>query len=245
MNHRLLCLLALVVVAGLLVAEPALAGPGGKIARAVFETFWGRVALGLLTIVLLPIIVMVMIREKRAERRALGDLRYMAQLAPQFEWLKLRERVTECFQRVHAAWRKADVAEAAQWMTTWYWQNQQLAHLDRWESEGLRNVCNVKRIRRMRPLLFAHRNDGAEHEGSMVVVAIDAHMQDYLEERATGKVVEGSKNFKDVDTLWTFTLVDGRWVVSNIEEGELSLVYVNLMRQQPPIETTVGHRVVV
>jgi hypothetical protein len=44
--------------------EPALAGPGGKIARAAFETFWGRVALGFLTILFLPLIMYVIIREK-------------------------------------------------------------------------------------------------------------------------------------------------------------------------------------
>jgi hypothetical protein len=125
-------------------------------------------------------------------------------------------------------------------MTPWYWQNQQLAHLDRWEAEGLRNVCKVRRVRNMRPLLFAHRNDGAEHEGSVLVVAIEAHMQDYLEERASGKVVEGSKSWKDVETLWTFTLLGGRWVVSAIEEGSLSLSYADLARQLPPIEATLA-----
>jgi hypothetical protein len=243
MNSRLLGLLVVVAVALLLVAEPALAGPGGKIARAVFESFWGRVLLVVLTLVFLPLIVMVLWKEKAAERRAFGDLRYLAQFAPPFEWLKLRERVTDCFHRVHAAWRREDVSEAAQWMTSWYWQNQQLAHLDRWESEGLRNVCNVKRIAGLKPLLVAHRNDGAEHEGSMVVVSITARMQDYLEERATGKVVEGSKTFKDVETLWTLTLVDGRWLVSNIEEGALSLTYAELMKKQPPVETTLGQKV--
>src|SRR5690348_3032450 len=92
MNNRLLFALVVVAFAALLFAEPALAGPGGKIARAVFETFWGKVLLGVLTIVFLPLIVMVMVKEKLAERRALRDLRYMGQLAPQFDWLKIRER---------------------------------------------------------------------------------------------------------------------------------------------------------
>ncbi len=36
--------------------EPALAGPGGKIASAAFETFWGRAILAVLTILFLPLI---------------------------------------------------------------------------------------------------------------------------------------------------------------------------------------------
>jgi predicted lipid-binding transport protein (Tim44 family) len=178
------------------------------------------------------------VKERLAAKRALADLAFMAQRSPHFDWLKLRQRAQDCFARVHSAWTKADVAEASEWMTAWYWQNQQMVHLDRWEREGLRNVCNVKSVKNLRPLLFAHRNDGAEHEGSMVVVSIDAHLQDWLEERATGKVVEGSKTWKDVETLWTFTLEDGRWVVSQIEEGSLSLTYANLAKGLPPIEAT-------
>lgn len=238
MTPRSAALLAFAVLALLAVAEPALAGPGGKIARAVFESFWGRVLLGALTVLLLPLVLWVVVKERIAAKRALADLAFMARRSPLFEWLKLRERVTDCFSRIHAAWTKEDVAEASEWMTAWYWQNQQIAHLERWEREGLRNVCNVKKVKSLRPLLFAHRNDGAEHEGSMVVVEITAHMQDWLEERASGKVVEGSRKWKDVETLWTFTLEDGRWVVSQIEEGSLSLAYADLAKTLPPVEST-------
>ena len=54
----------------------------------------------------------------------------------------------------------------------------------------------------------------------------------------SGKVVEGSRKWKDVETLWTFTLEDGRWVVSQIEEGSLSLAYADLAKTLPPVEST-------
>jgi hypothetical protein len=238
MNNRLLGVVLVVTAFVLLLAEPAFAGPGGYVARALFESFWGRLLLGVLTIVLLPIILWVVMKEKLAERRTLADLRYMARLTPTFDWLKVRQRAIDCFCRVHAAWRKEDTSEASQWMTDWYWQNQQMAHLDRWEREGLRNVCNLGKITRIRPLLFSHCNDDAEHEGSMLVIAIEAVMQDYLERRSNGEVVEGSKKSKEVETLWTFTLTEGRWLVSNIEEGSMSLAYANLSRQQDPIQST-------
>ena len=85
------------VFIALLTVEPAIAGPGRKIASAAFETFWGRVALGVLTIVFLPLIMYVLFQEKLAERRARKDLRFMAWYSPLFEWLKVQERAKDCF----------------------------------------------------------------------------------------------------------------------------------------------------
>ncbi|MDH5648981.1 MAG: Tim44-like domain-containing protein [Gammaproteobacteria bacterium] len=231
-----LCLVSLVL---LFVMEPALAGPGGKIARATFETFWGRVALGILTIIFLPLITYVMIREKLSERRARKDLRFMAGYSSVFDWLKIQERAKDCFYRVHSGWDKEDLSGVSQWMTDWYWQNQQLAHLDRWKKEGLVNICKVKKITHIKPLLFVHRNQGGEHEDSMIVISMEANMQDYLQHRESGKVVEGSKRYKEVETIWSFTLENGVWKVSDIEEDSMSLAYAKLVKELPEIESTV------
>jgi hypothetical protein len=231
-------LITLVLIT-LIITEPALAGPGGKIASAAFETFWGKVALGALTIIFLPLIIWVVAREKLAERRARKDLRFMASYSPLFEWLKIQERVKDCFYRVHSAWDKEDMSEVRGWMTDWYWQNQQLAHLERWQREGLVNICDVKKIKDIKPLLFVHRNHGEEHNDSMLVISVDAHMQDYLQERESGKVVEGSKKYKDVETIWSFTMEDGQWKVSDIDEGSMSLAYAKLVKDLPKIEDTV------
>ena len=64
-------------------------------------------------------------------------------------------------------------------------------------------------------------------------------MKDYLQDRATGKVVEGSKRYKAVETVWSFTLENGVWKVSNIEEDTMSTVYAKMVRELPRIETTV------
>ncbi len=231
-------LLFVVVIALLVMMEPAFAGPGGKIARAAFETFWGRIALGILTIILLPLILYIIIKEKLGERKARKQLRLMAKYDPNFEWMNIKQRATDCFQRVHAAWTKEDVSEAAEFMTSWYWQNQQLVFLSRWEKDGLVNHCNVKRISEIKPLLFIHRNDSAPHEGSMLAISITATMQDYLGERVTGKVIEGSKKFKPVETVWSFMLSDKKWKVSGIEEGSMSLAYAKAMLEQPALDET-------
>lgn len=240
MRYKTLILLAALLIVLVVAIEPVMAGPGGKIARAVFETFWGKVLLGVLTIIFLPFIIYVIWRERLAEKRARKDLRFMSAHSPAFEWLKIKERATDCFYRVHSAWQKEDVSEAADWMTSWYWQNQQMVFLDKWEREGLINVCDVKRIKNMKPLLFVHRNDGAAHEDSMVVISITANMKDYLAERDGGKVVEGSKKYKDVETIWSFTMTGGKWVVSNIEEDDMSLAYARLTSELPRIEDTLA-----
>lgn len=239
MNRNMILGAIVAVTIALVFVEPAFAGPGGKIARAAFETFWGRIVLGILTIVFLPLITYVVLREKLSERRARKDLRFMAAYSAQFEWLKIQERVKDCFFRVHSAWDQEDLSGVSGWMTDWYWQNQQLAHLERWKSEGLVNVCDVKRIGHIKPLLFVHRNQGREHENSMLVISIKAYMKDYLQDRKTEKLVEGSKRYKNVETIWSFTMDDDEWKVSDIEDDSMSLAYAKLAGELPEIESTV------
>ena len=216
-------------------AEPALAAPGGKIARAVFETFWGRVALVGLVIIFAPLIVLSLLREWRATRRARADLATLALHAPVFRWLDLRERALACFDRVHAAWRNADTSEARDCMTGWYWRNQQLAVLDRWAAQGLQNHCDVKSVRAVEPVLVQPVAAGDGFEGSKVVLAITANMQDYLARRDSGEIVEGSLKYKDVQALWTFELRDGEWRVCNIEEDAMLDEYISIARALPPV----------
>lgn len=74
----------------LLLPATVMAGPGGKIAKAIFETFWGKVLLGFLTLVLLPLILWVMLKEYRAKKRALKHLQVVGSAMPEFQWIKLR-----------------------------------------------------------------------------------------------------------------------------------------------------------
>jgi hypothetical protein len=219
-------------------AEPAFAGPGGLIAKAVEKTLLGKIVLCLLVFVLFPIIVWVMITEHLATKRATKDLRYMAQYSHLFEWLKIRERAKDCFFRVHSSWEDEDLTKAAVWMTDWYWQNQQLTCLERWKKEGLQNICVVNKINSIRPILFVHKNVGGTHEESMVVISISATMQDFLQDRETGEVVEGDQIVKDVTRVWSFTLIGGQWKVSDISEGSSSLDFAKLRHTLPAIETT-------
>jgi len=234
MKHKILNILLLCV---LFYPATALAGPGGKIARAVAETFWGKVILAVLVLIFLPLALWVILQEYRAKKRVLHDLKIVAQASPDFDWIKIRNRIQDCFHRVHTAWEKSDVSEAARWMTAWYWKNQQMVYLDRWERDGLVNICEVDKINTIKPLLFSFRSDGrTPGEGSELAVLIEARMKDYLERKSDGKVVEGSKKKKDVERVWSFTFEKGQWVVSKIDAGSNSLEYVEMMRSVPKIE---------
>lgn len=213
------------------------AGPGGKIASAVFDTFWGKVILIALVIFFSPLIIYVLLKQHRAKKRVLSDLQIVARVSPDFDWIKLRKRILDCFYRVHAAWEKSDVSEASEWMTDWYWRNQQMVYLDRWERDGLVNICEVEQISYVKPIMFSFRGDeGNPGEGSELAVLISAIMKDYLERKSDGKLVEGSRKKKDVERIWSFTYESGKWVVSNIEEDSNSLEYIEMMKTVPNIE---------
>jgi hypothetical protein len=220
----------------------AFAGPGGKIASALFDTFWGKVLLGALTIILLPLIIWSMVQHHLAARRARQDLRFLAQHHAAFDWSLLETRVRTCFLQVHRGWENEDLCDVSEWMSDWYWQNQQLTHLDRWRKQGLQNVCEVKKITSLRPLLFAHRNQASAHEGSTLSVMISAKMIDYLQKRSDGTLVEGSKKSKEVETIWQFTLIDGKWKVSDIRDGSESLAIASLRHEFPSIQSYRGSR---
>ena len=99
------------------------------------------------------------------------------------------------------------------------------------------NISDVKKITNIRSLLFVHRNHGQEREDSMVVISIEANKNDYLQERDTEKVVDGSKRYKEIETVWSFTPENGQWKVSDIEEGSMSLAYAKLMVELPDRES--------
>ena len=72
-----------------------------------------------------------------------------------------------------------------------------------------------------------------------MVIEISAEMQDYLARREGGEIVEGSKSFKQVASLWTFELADGRWRVSNIEDSALMRDYLEMIAAHPRAEAAV------
>jgi hypothetical protein len=235
--------ISLIIVSVVFVAEPAFAGPGGKIASAVYESFWGRVLFVFLFIAFLPLIVLNSIKRNIAERRARKDLAFLTRHSDLFDWLTLQQRFKDSFARVHSGWQDENLADVSSWMSDWYWKNQQQVYLDKWKKAGLVNICDVKKIQNIRPILVSHKNNDNNHLDSKIVVSITAKMNDYLQNIETKKIVEGSKEYKAVTTIWIFTLEDNGWKVSGIEESASIMQFVKMQKNLPPIESTVGSSV--
>lgn len=242
MNTKsILCILIMISLICLM-TEPVIAGPGGKIATVMFKSFWGRVILIILIIIFLPLIIYNDIILKLSEWRARKDLRFMSNIDLRFEWLNIKERLTDCFTRVHEAWQKENLDNLSGWMADWYIQNQQIVYLNKWKNDGLKNICEVKRIEDISPILFLHRNDKEEHNGSKLVTSIKAYMKDYLvryEDDEEIELIEGYRDFNYVNTIWTFTLINGKWQVSNIEQAIFDIKYAKLFYKLPKIKDTV------
>lgn len=231
-RRQILLIISLTLLMICLFSLEAWAGPGGKIAKALFTTFWGKMLLGIMTILLLPFILYSKFRQYFKVRSTLKTLRQLGGLNPQFNWITLKNRLTDVFTRTHLAWTKEDMGEVSEYCTHWYWQNQQLIYLDRWKDQGLVNKSSLRRIKKMEPI-FVKFSDLPQNEDSMVVLDIIAEVEDYLVQRETGLIVEGKKGFQDLETLWTFRLQKGKWLLDNIEQVEFWSMYIKMPNEVP------------
>lgn len=225
-------ILATVVGISLGVFDPAYAGPGG-IVKAVTTTFWGKIGLSLLGIILMPLLVWYYTRSYKQRKRVNAELTRLAAVYPHYRWLDLRDRATEIYQWVWSAWSQQKMSLASQYTTNWYWQNQQLV-LDRWEADGQVNICKVDCILNIAPLFIEHREDN-NGEGSRVVLSIKANVMDYLEDKATGKVVKGDKKCEELETIWTLKWQDGAWRLNLIEPYSQEFEYLGMPSMVPEV----------
>jgi len=218
----------------LMTCSQLLAGPGGKIAKHLSDTPFGKVVMVLLVIVLFPLIIYSYIKGKRSERTTQKDLKLAAKVNDVFNWLGLKPTIETIFLSVHKAWTLGNMEEAEPFMTDWYWQNQQIVFLDKWKKEGLINRCDVREVLSIKPIYLWVSNDPAQ-ENSRVVVRIEASMEDYLERLSDGQVIEGIKGYKDRTTIWTFKLVHGKWLTENIEQDDALIAYRGMRNELGPL----------
>ncbi|HEB62149.1 MAG TPA: Tim44 domain-containing protein [Bacteroidetes bacterium] len=205
-----------------------LAGPGGKIARVLFDSPLGKIVLIILTIVLLPVIIYVNLKEYFGTRKTKKDLKELAKENYElFDEIILKNRVTDIFNRVHKGWSNQNMEECSEYMSDWYWQNQQIVYLDKWKKQGMVNICNVKKINHIKPLHIRVSNN-KDFNGTRIMYAISANMEDYLVKKTNSAIIEGKKGFRDVETVWTIVLIDGIWKLDNIEESVMTLKYAKM-----------------
>jgi energy-coupling factor transporter transmembrane protein EcfT len=233
-NYRILLLLFLVVFLCFIDPEFALAGPGGAIAKGFFKTWWGKLIMAVLTIVLLPLIIYINLKEFFVTRKNKKILNKLGAINRDFSWLTLNKAVKNAFERVYIAWNNEDMQEVSELVSSWYWQNQQIVHLNEWEKRNLKNQCRLKSIGSIKPL-HLEITDDATLEGSRIAFSITANMEDYLIHRETKKVVEGKRGFADEEKIWIMEYSDGKWKLDDIQEGSMSLAFAraeNLIPEQ-------------
>ena len=233
-QQRTLLLIGLVILFICVFALDVWAGPGGKIAKAVFTTFWGKLLLLVLVIIFLPFLLYARIRQYFKVRNTMKALRQLGANNRNFDWLTLKNRLTDIFTRTHAAWTREQMDEVSEFSTSWYWQNQQIVHLDRWKDQGLQNKSQLAKINKMEPLFVRHSGQ-PDGEGSLIVVEFNAQVEDYLMQRDTGLIVEGKKGFQNVENIWTFQLQKGAWLLENIEQSEFWSMYIKMPNEVPAV----------
>lgn len=220
-------LFLLVLVAGCVVfPAESLAGPGGIIVKAA-KTKVGMILTFGLGIVFAPLIMYIIIIQAVGIRRTRNVLKKLAAINPSFRWTMVNERIHGIITQVYSAWELGDIARASEWMTEWYWQNQKLTVLDRWERQGLINYCELNKINSIKPIYveYSEVNQG-DGEGSRLVLLVRVNLRDYLYDSKTMEIVEGDKRDKDSETVWTLLLTEGRWKLTLIEESIVMRNYV-------------------
>ena len=230
-------LLVLILALVLFDIDPIYAGPGGTVVKAIFKTWWGKVLVSLIAIILLPLTIYVYLREFFAVKKCKKELLKLSKINKDFSWLTLDKNVRNIFTRVYIAWNKEDLKEASSYISHWYWQNQQLVHLNEWKQENLKNVCKVDGIKSVKPL-YLEIAENENLEGSRIAFSITANIMDYLLDKGTQKVVRGSRKYDEEVKIWVMVYTQGKWVLDDIQDGELSLSFAKTKNIIPENLTT-------
>ena len=227
-------LLTILVIGFLFYIDPVYAEPGGTIAKGLFKTWWGKLILFALCIVLFPLIVYTYTVEFFAVRKTKKQLNEIGLKNRDFTWLNLEKNVSNIFTRVYLAWEKEDMKEVSEYVNHWYWQNQQTVHLDKWKQENLKNICKLDKIKSVKPL-YAELTEEKNLEGSKIAFIISANIKDYLKDRDTHRIVQGKNEYGDEEKVWILEYTDGKWLLDDIRDGSFSLAFAKMKNLIPEI----------
>ncbi|WP_417875584.1 hypothetical protein [Winogradskyella sediminis] len=232
-------LLVILIIGFLFYIDPVYAGPGGTIAKGLFKTWWGKLILAALCIVLFPLIAYTYTVEYFAIKKSKKQLNALGTQNKEFMWLNLEKTVKNIFTRVYLAWEREDMAEVSEYMNHWYRQNQQTVYLDKWKRENLKNVCQLDKINSVKPLYLEITND-KNLEGSKIAFLISANIKDYLKDRTTHQIIQGKNVYGDEEKIWVLEYTEGKWLLDDIQEGTYSLTFAKLKNVVPEIRLHQG-----
>ncbi len=227
MKKNTFLIIVIFLVIFLLDIDPIYAGPGGTIVKAFFKTWWGKLIMTVLAIIFLPLIIYVQIRESLGIRKSKKQLLLLGKINKDFLPLNLDKTVRNIFSRVYIAWNNEKMNEVSEYVSSWYWQNQQLVHLNQWKKENLKNYCKVEKIGKIKPL-YLEISENKDLEGSKIAFRINATIKDYLKNRDTHKIVQGKNEYGEEEKIWILEYTNKKWVLDDIQNGELSLNFAKM-----------------
>lgn len=205
------------------------AGPGGQFVKQALSTKFGRIGgmvvgglLLLATLILLPLIIYVKIREVAGIRRTKADLAHLASKFSWFEWLTIRDRIQQAVKEIGKVWASGDLSPAAKYMTAAYCSSQQEL-LDRWKDEGKDVVYRVEKVRKIEPLAVRVED---EETYSLIRALVVVDCVDYMRDQYTKEVVKGDVNKSSgFESVWCFVYQGQEWLLNGIEEGSTSMAW--------------------
>lgn len=204
--------------------EYAFAGPGGFIVKGFFKTWYGKLILVLLGILILPVIIYFKTQEYFGVRRSKKLINSLATINGVFEWTQIHKSIANIVVEVHEAWSTAKLDQAQEHMTEWYWQNQQLTILNRWKELGLRNVCNFYAVEKIKPIHVAV-SDSDDFNDTRIAFSIQFNREDYLINEVTRKVVEGAKGYESEKQVWVMVYDGANWKLDDIQPDGATIMF--------------------
>lgn len=227
MKKKFFKLLPLILIIALLFyVEPILAGPGGTVVKALFKTWWGKLLMLLLTIIILPLIIYSKVIEFFKIRKTKKQLVKVGMKNKDFSWLNLNKNISNIFTRTYEAWSNEDMSEVKNYVNNWYWQNQQLVVLNKWEKDNVKNICNLESIKKIKPLYIEITNPSENFKYSKIAVMVTASIEDYLINRDSNKIVKGGRGYIDESHIWILEYDGKNWLLDNIANEDNSLAYL-------------------
>jgi hypothetical protein len=193
-------------------ADVAWAG-APELADASTDTPLARWLLAL-AVLALPLALYAPMRERLGIARTRRDLAALARVGPEFAWQRVEAEVTLAIRALYAAWNTGDLEGVARHMSPAYFTAQRSLSL-RWQSEGKRNVSELKDILSVIPLWVGTMDSSHDHTlATLVRVA----QLDYLEEVESGRLIQGRRELQaGNEAVWLFAFIDGAWRVSGIQ----------------------------
>lgn len=156
---------------------------------------------------------------KNAKKKTLKNLKFMEKYSNEFDWMLTLQKIKNIYVGIIKARASGDFYEISEWMTKLFWKSNQAL------SYNWLNNIKIKGLPEVTPIFFKHTNYKLKHEGSMLVTIIGI------------KVFSNNKNYI-MKQIWSFSLEDGTWKVSSVEDFAQLKDYLQASKKLADIKST-------